>query len=117
MHRYLIALFVALALLLPGPVDAHRRRSSRAPTMAPTPDRLAALAQCESGGNPRAVSHSGRYFGLYQFSLPTWRSMPERGGWPHTHTVEEQTDSARQLVLRTGWRSQFPSCSRRLGFR
>jgi hypothetical protein len=41
---------------------------------APSADGLnwGALAQCESGGNPRAVNPSGRYFGLYQFSLPTW---------------------------------------------
>jgi len=33
------------------------------------------LAQCESGGNPRAVSSNGQYFGLYQFSLSTWASV------------------------------------------
>ena len=34
----------------------------------------AALAQCESGGNPRAVNPDG-YYGLYQFSLSTWHSV------------------------------------------
>ncbi len=29
-----------------------------------------ALARCESGGNPRAVSSSGKYRGLYQFDRP-----------------------------------------------
>ena len=31
----------------------------------------AALAKCESGGNPRAVNPAG-YYGLYQFCLATW---------------------------------------------
>jgi uncharacterized protein YabE (DUF348 family) len=33
----------------------------------------AALARCESGGNPRAVNPAG-YYGLYQFSAATWRA-------------------------------------------
>ncbi|MBW8801583.1 MAG: DUF348 domain-containing protein, partial [Streptomyces sp.] len=35
----------------------------------------AALANCESGGNPRAVSSGGTYRGLYQFTLSTWHNM------------------------------------------
>src|SRR5262249_33921547 len=35
----------------------------------------AALAQCESGGDPHAVDPSGTYYGLYQFSVSTWESL------------------------------------------
>ena len=114
MHRYLVALFVALALLLPAPAEAHRRRAS-APVVEPTDERLDALARCESGGDASKNTGNG-FYGAFQFHPRTWRSMPERAGWPHTHTYEEQRDSARALVLRSGWRP-FPGCSRRLGFR
>ena len=40
---------------------------------------LRRIAQCESGGNPRAVSADGRYRGKYQFDLPTWRSLGGSG--------------------------------------
>src|SRR5690606_1991421 len=36
-------------------------------------DVWAALAQCESGGNPTTNTGNG-YYGLYQFSLPTWQA-------------------------------------------
>ena len=51
-----------------------RRHQAAADRSRPTADGLnwAALAQCESGGNPRAVNPAG-YYGLYQFSLSTWR--------------------------------------------
>ena len=36
---------------------------------------LARIAQCESGGDPTAVSANGRYFGKYQFRKATWRAV------------------------------------------
>ncbi len=74
-----------------------------------------ALAQCESGGNPKIVSSNGRYYGLYQFSLSTWRSVGGTG-LPTEASVEEQTDRARILQARYGW-GQWPACSRKLGLR
>lgn len=73
----------------------------------------AALAQCESSGNPRAVSSTGRYHGLYQFSVATWRSVGGTG-LPSQATPEEQTNRARILQARSGW-GQWPACSRKLG--
>jgi hypothetical protein len=40
---------------------------------------LKRIAQCESGGNPRAVSRDGRYRGKFQFDLATWRSLGGKG--------------------------------------
>ena len=40
---------------------------------------LKRIAQCESGGNPRAVSRDGRYRGKFQFDMATWRSLGGRG--------------------------------------
>ena len=40
---------------------------------------LQRIAQCESGGNPRAVSADGRYRGKYQFDIATWRGLGGSG--------------------------------------
>ena len=43
------------------------------------PAALRRIAECESGGNPRAVSAGGQYRGKYQFSRATWRALGGRG--------------------------------------
>ena len=40
---------------------------------------LQRIAECESGGNPRAVSPGGQYRGKYQFSRETWRTLGGSG--------------------------------------
>ena len=73
-----------------------------------------ALAQCESGGNPATNTGNG-YYGLYQFSASTWRSMGGTG-LPSEASAEEQTMRAQMLQQRSGW-GQWPSCSAKLGLR
>ncbi len=72
----------------------------------------AKLAQCESGGNPRTNTGNG-YYGLYQFSLPTWRAMGG-SGLPSDASAGEQTRLAQKLQARSGW-GQWPACARKLG--
>ena len=60
----------------------------------------AALAKCESGGNPRAVNPAG-YYGLYQFSLSTWRSVGGSGN-PINASPAEQLYRAKLLYKRGG---------------
>ncbi len=60
----------------------------------------AALAKCESGGNPRAVNPNGHY-GLYQFSLPTWGSVGGSGN-PIDASAAEQTARAKALYDKAG---------------
>ncbi len=76
-------------------------------------DVWAALAQCESGGNPGIVSSNGLYYGLYQFSLGTWQAMGG-SGLPSNASAAEQTQRAQALQARSGW-GQWPACSRKLG--
>ena len=71
----------------------------------------AAIAQCESGGNPSINTGNG-YYGMYQFSLPTWRSVGG-SGLPSDASVEEQTMRARMLQQRSGW-GQW-GCAYKLG--
>jgi uncharacterized protein YabE (DUF348 family) len=61
----------------------------------------AALAQCESGGRPDAVSASGKYRGMYQFSTSTWASVGGTGD-PAAASAEEQTMRAQMLYARSG---------------
>ncbi len=72
----------------------------------------AALARCESGGNPRAVNPSGRYFGLYQFSTATWQAVGGAGN-PADASSGEQTYRAQILYRRSG-AGQWPVCGRNL---
>ena len=72
----------------------------------------AALARCESGGNPRAVSSSGAYRGLYQFSMSTWRGVGGTGD-PIDASPSEQTYRAKILYSRSG-RSPWPVCGKYL---
>jgi uncharacterized protein YabE (DUF348 family) len=72
----------------------------------------AALAQCESGGRPTAVSSTGKYHGLYQFSVATWQSVGG-SGLPSQASAEEQTTRAQMLYARSG-AGQWPHCGPRL---
>jgi uncharacterized protein YabE (DUF348 family) len=60
----------------------------------------AALARCESGGNPRAVNPAG-YYGLYQFSPSTWQRMGG-SGLPSDASPDEQLRRAKLLYKRSG---------------
>lgn len=60
-----------------------------------------ALAHCESTNNPKAVNPNGGYFGLYQFSPATWRSVGGTG-LPSDASPEEQLARAKMLYIRSG---------------
>ena len=68
----------------------------------------AALAKCESGGNPKSVDSSGSYYGLYQFSPSTWASVGG-SGLPSQATAAEQTYRAKLLYVRDH-ASPWPVC-------
>lgn len=72
----------------------------------------AALARCESGGNPNAYNPAGPYYGLYQFHASTWRSVGGTGV-PTDHGASEQTYRAQLLYKRSG-AGQWPHCGRYL---
>ena len=85
-------------------------QSTSAPRNAATV--LAKIAQCESGGDPTAVSPDGRYYGKYQFSRPTWRRMGGRGN-PARAPESEQDQRAAMLYEQEGTRP-WPVCGRGL---
>jgi peptidoglycan hydrolase-like protein with peptidoglycan-binding domain len=70
---------------------------------------LQRIAQCESGGNPAAVSADGRYRGKYQFSRATWRAMGGSGD-PAAAPESVQDAMAAKLLAARGT-SPWPSCA------
>ena len=82
-------------------------RSQTAP--ASTSATLAQIAQCESGGNPAAVSPDGRYRGKYQFTRATWRSLGGTGD-PAKAPEATQDAMAAKLLARAGT-SPWPVCA------
>jgi len=70
---------------------------------------LERIAQCESGGDPTAVSADGRYHGKYQFSLETWRDMGGSGD-PAAAPEAEQDKRAAMLMEQAG-PSSWPVCA------
>ncbi|GAA3509929.1 ubiquitin-like domain-containing protein [Georgenia daeguensis] len=87
--------------------------SSTSGGAAPTSGVWAQLAQCESGGDPTAVSANGLYYGLYQFSIGTWQAMGG-SGLPSQASPAEQTQRAQALQAQSGW-GQWPACASKLG--
>lgn len=89
--------------------------SPQAPVSAPSPGStggvegtLEKIAQCESGGNPRAVSPSGQYRGKYQFHPDTWRAVGGSGD-PAAASEAEQDRRAADLLRQSG-ASPWPVC-------
>jgi peptidoglycan hydrolase-like protein with peptidoglycan-binding domain len=69
---------------------------------------LAKIAQCESGGNPTAVSSTGRYRGKYQFSRATWRDLGGSGD-PAAAPESVQDAMAAKLYAQRG-AQPWPVC-------
>ena len=89
----------------------ERRATSGAATAGPaaaTPPHLQAIAACESGGNPQAVSAGGDYRGKYQFSPATWQAVGGSGD-PAAAPEAEQDQRAAMLYAQSG-AGQWPTC-------
>jgi len=87
---------------------AHDIRELRARIAPPVSPHLAAIARCESGGNPRAISAGGTYRGKYEVSFATWRSVGGKGD-PAQASEAEQDRRAAILYARAG-ASPWPVC-------
>jgi peptidoglycan hydrolase-like protein with peptidoglycan-binding domain len=73
---------------------------------------LAALAACESGGDPTAVSPDGRFRGKYQFSRGTWRDLGGSGD-PADAPEADQDRLAAALYAQKGL-APWPACGGRI---
>ena len=68
------------------------------------------IAECESGGDPTMDTGNG-YYGKYQFSRSTWRSMGGRGN-PARASESEHDRRAARLYRREGTKP-WPVCGRK----
>jgi hypothetical protein len=82
--------------------------ATRPATSGGGPATLARIAQCESSGDPTAVSSTGRYRGKYQFSRATWRELGGSGD-PAAAPESVQDAMAAKLLARRGT-SPWPVC-------
>jgi transglycosylase-like protein/putative peptidoglycan binding protein len=69
---------------------------------------LQRIAQCESGGDPTAISADGTYRGKYQFDRETWRAMGGTGD-PAQASEDEQDRIAAKLLAERGT-APWPVC-------
>ena len=90
------------------------RARPRRPQAPPTAENFARLRQCESGGN-YAINTGNGYYGAYQFSSGTWRSLGY-SGLPSQASAATQDEAAAKLQAQQGWRP-WPGCSRKLRLR
>lgn len=99
----------------PGSEPAPAADPAPAPSAAPASGGVSAalerIAQCESGGNPQAVSASGQYRGKYQFDLGTWQSLGGTGD-PAAAPEAEQDRIAALLYAQRG-PAPWPVCGYR----
>lgn len=69
---------------------------------------LRRIAECESGGNPAAISPDGRFRGKYQFSRATWKAQGGKGD-PAKAAEAEQDRVAAKLFKAEGAKP-WPNC-------
>lgn len=69
---------------------------------------LDAIAACESGGDPTAVSSDGSYRGKYQFDFGTWESVG--GSGDPAAAPEQQQDYRAALLYAQSGSSPWPIC-------
>jgi peptidoglycan hydrolase-like protein with peptidoglycan-binding domain len=102
----------ALGLTAAGPKtqDAGDQQDTTAATGGDAQGTLARIAQCESGGDPTAVSADGTYRGKYQFDRKTWQEMGGSGD-PADAPEAEQDRIAAALLAARGT-APWPVCGR-----
>jgi hypothetical protein len=90
----------------------HPRKNKRKRAgggLANLPAVLVRIAECESGGDPEAVSPSGRYRGKYQFLRSTWKEWGGRGSDP-AQASESHQDRVALRLYRAQGTAPWPTC-------
>jgi peptidoglycan hydrolase-like protein with peptidoglycan-binding domain len=70
---------------------------------------LKKIAECESGGNPRAVSPSGKYRGKYQFDQSTWEAYGGTGD--PAKAPESVQDRVALKLYKARGTAPWPNCA------
>jgi hypothetical protein len=92
-----------------GPITRRALGLRAFSTSVRIPAILRQIAECESGGNPRAISPGGTYRGKYQFSRTTWHNL---GGTGDPADAPEWLQDRLALKLyRQAGTAPWPSCA------
>ena len=86
----------------------HAKRERQAAASVAIPSHLAAIAACESGGNPQAIGGGGQYRGMFQMTYSSWAAAGGTGD-PAAAPVAEQVKRAEILYAQAG-AGQWPVC-------
>jgi peptidoglycan hydrolase-like protein with peptidoglycan-binding domain len=100
------------ALGLSGTIKNSSLDSAKPLSTADVATVMAKIAECESGGDPTAVSASGQYRGKYQFSQATWESLGGTGD-PAEADESVQDMYAAGLYQQRGL-APWPACSQQV---
>ena len=71
------------------------------------------LGSCEAGMDPTKNTGNG-YYGAFQFSYATWRSMNTGYERADLAPLEVQIDAVQRLLSRSSIYTQFPACARKM---
>lgn len=101
---------------------------AQTPTTTPTPtapvvqtstdnplnmEQITFLGNCEAGMNPTRNSGNG-YYGAFQFSYGTWKSMGTEYERADLAPIEVQIEAVQRLLKRSSIFHQFPGCARKM---
>ena len=75
---------------------------------------LGILRDCETHSNYQSNTGNS-YYGAYQFSYSTWKSMNTGYEYAYQAPPEVQDNATLKLVARAGSHSQFPGCTKSRG--
>lgn len=91
--------------------SVHRRASTTGDSGSTRlPRAMRRIAECESGGDPTAVSPDGRYRGKWQFTRATWRRLGGTGD--PAKAAESVQDRVALKLHRQSGTDPWPACSR-----
>lgn len=76
-------------------------------------EQITFLGTCEAGMNPARNSGNG-YYGAFQFSYGTWKSMNTGYERADMAPIEVQKDAVQRLLQRSSIYTQFPGCARKM---
>lgn len=71
------------------------------------------LGQCEAGMDPAKNTGNG-YYGAFQFSYGTWKSMNTGYERADMAPIDVQKDAVQRLLSRSSIHTQFPGCARKM---
>ena len=96
--------------LTPAPV-VQSSTTPRASTISD--EAITYLGNCEAGMDPAKNTGNG-YYGAFQFSASTWKSMNTGYERADLAPIEVQKAAVQQLLQRSSIYSQFPGCANKM---